>query len=68
MIADQPSLAPTPPAKPHHHEHGHDHAGARHPAPSRPPLTLLTCGLGYRLGAAAVLLALLWGVVRWALM
>lgn len=52
-------------APPHTHGHTHSHA---HDAPAtRPPLTLLTSGLAYRLGTAAALAALLWAVVRWAL-
>lgn len=51
---------------PHTHAQGHDHPAPAKVAP-RPPLTLLTSGLGLRLGAAGVLVALLWAVVRWAL-
>jgi hypothetical protein len=53
--------SPLRPVAPHVHSHGHD-------APAiRPPLTLLSSGLGYRLGTAAALTALLWAVVLWAL-
>lgn len=45
------------------HAHGHVHEA---PA-ARPPLTLLTSGLAYRLATAAALSALLWAVVLWAL-
>jgi hypothetical protein len=57
------------------HVHGHDHShGRAGGAPAEverrfahPPLTLLSSGLGYRLGTAAALTALLWAVVLWAL-
>ena len=54
-------------ASPHSHAHeprdGHAHA----PSATRAPLTLLGSGLGYRLGTAAALTAVLWAVVLWAL-
>jgi hypothetical protein len=56
---------PVRPVTPHAHSHAHGHA---HDAPAiRPPLTLLSSGLAYRLGTAAALTALLWAVVLWAL-
>jgi len=66
-----PAQTPLRPVAPH--EHGHDHSDAHRapaaspPRPAQPPLTLLTSGLGYRLGTAAALTALLWAVVLWAL-
>lgn len=55
---------PLRPVAPHGAAHAHGHTHAAPPAPS---LTLLGSGLGYRLGAAAALTALLWAVVLWAL-
>jgi hypothetical protein len=65
------SSAHTPlrPAAAHADGHGHIHdaPAAVQARPVRPPRTLLTSGLGRRLGAAALLTALLWAVVLWAL-
>lgn len=53
------------------HVHGHDHAAAPHQhltaANLRPPLSLLAMSAWQRLALALLLLAVLWGVVLWAL-
>jgi hypothetical protein len=51
----------------HPHAHGAPATALLHTRPAHRPLTLLTSGLGLRLGAAAALIALLWAVVLWAL-
>lgn len=55
----------------HHHEHAHDHAHPHEhghgPRRAEPGLSLLRMSAAQRLGGAAVVLALLWGGVFWAL-
>jgi hypothetical protein len=45
----------------------HDHPPGRHPVPAVIAPSILRLSLVQRLGIAAVLIAVLWGVVFWAL-
>ena len=45
----------------------HDHPPGRHPVPAVIAPSILRLSLVQRLGIAAVLIALLWGIVFWAL-
>ena len=45
----------------------HHHPPGRHPMPAAIAPSILRLSLAQRLGVAAVLIALLWGVVLWAL-
>lgn len=70
MLPVENPLGPSPVTHPPHghaHDHGAPATAVLRPLPAHPPLTLLTTGLGLRLGAAAALVALLWAVVLWAL-
>lgn len=73
MLPAENPLGPSPVTHPAHghahhaHDHGTPATAVLRPLPARRPLTLLTTGLGLRLGAAAALVALLWTVVLWAL-
>jgi hypothetical protein len=51
----------------HHHTHSHAHGPERGPARRAPSLSLLRIGVFARLGAAAVVAALLWLAILWAL-
>jgi hypothetical protein len=59
------SPTPIPHAHAHHHghSHGHDHT---HRVAMKPPFSLLRMSAVERIGAAAVLVVLLWGAVFWA--
>lgn len=48
------------------HEHGHHHAGDRHP-PAAIGLSLLRMSVWQRLAGAFALIALLWLAVFWAI-
>jgi hypothetical protein len=48
------------------HEHHHHHPGRAHPAVAVAP-SLLRLSAAERLAAAAVVIALLWGAVLWAM-
>jgi hypothetical protein len=48
------------------HEHRHHHPGRSHPAAAVSP-SLLRLSAAERLAAAAVVIALLWGAVLWAM-
>jgi hypothetical protein len=49
------------------HEHHHHHApGQGHPPAAIAP-SILRMGLAGRLGAAAVVIGVIWGVVLWAM-
>jgi hypothetical protein len=50
----------------HHHPHHHHPAGAAHPAAQISP-SLLRLSAAERLAGAAVVIALLWGAVFWAI-
>ncbi|HEU5276059.1 MAG TPA: hypothetical protein VFU97_20550 [Xanthobacteraceae bacterium] len=50
----------------HHHPHHHHPAGAAHPAAQIAP-SLLRLSAAERLAGAAVVIALLWGAVFWAI-
>ena len=53
----------------HHHRHEHEHhhhAGQVHP-PAALHASILRLSVLERLGAAAVVIALLWGAVLWAM-
>jgi hypothetical protein len=45
----------------------HDHPPGRHPAPALIAPSVLRLSVGERLGVAALLIAVLWGIVFWAL-
>jgi hypothetical protein len=49
----------------HHHHHHHHHPGEGHPPATVAPSILRMSGLE-RLALAAALIAVLWGVVFWA--
>ena len=53
----------------HHHHHRHHHRPAQTvlAQPAVPALSLLTLSLGVRLSGALVLIALIWGLILWAL-
>jgi hypothetical protein len=48
------------------HTHHHHHAGHGHPPAVIAP-SLLRMALAERLGAVAILIAVIWGVVLWAM-
>jgi hypothetical protein len=48
------------------HPHHHHHPGHSHPAAAITP-SILRMSVGQRLAAAAVVVALIWGVVLWAI-
>jgi len=50
----------------HHHDHHHHHPGHVHPPASVHPSILRLSAFG-RLAVAAVLIALLWSAVFWAM-
>jgi hypothetical protein len=59
------SVMPTP--VPHHHHHHHHHPdGGSHPAAALAP-SILRMALMERLVAVAVIIAVIWGTVLWAM-